>query len=228
MRSTFKGLAVIALALAASLAPPGRAPAQGAAAPAAPAAAPAPATAPAPAAAAPAPDANLGCKVAFVNLTKVLEQSKQGQVLKKSLDDERDKAFAPLKAKQDELAKLEGQISALTQEIVTKGQVWDDYTMNSKKIELQSMQMKYNNTLQNLQNEKARIAQDLGKKNDAKLKPLEEKLNKVMEEIGSKGGYCVILDVSPPAANMPSFNPILYRNPALDITDQVIAAVDKQ
>ncbi len=186
MRSTFKGLAVIALALAASLVPPGRAPAQGA--PAAPAPAPAKP-------AAPAPNGNLGCKVAFVNLTKVLEQSKQGQALKKSLDDERDAAVAPLTAKGDELTQLEAR---------------------------------YSNTGQNLQNEKAKIMQDLSKKNDAKLKPLEDKLNKVMEEIGGKGGYCVILDVSPPQANMPSFNPILYRNPALDITDQVIVAVDKE
>jgi Skp family chaperone for outer membrane proteins len=219
MRSTFKGLAVIALALAASLVPPGRAPAQGA--PAAPAPAPAKP-------AAPAPNGNLGCKVAFVNLTKVLEQSKQGQALKKSLDDERDAAFAPLKAKGDELTQLEGRISALQQEIVTKSQVWDDYTKNSKAIELNNLQARYSNTGQNLQNEKAKIMQDLSKKNDAKLKPLEDKLNKVMEEIGGKGGYCVILDVSPPQANMPSFNPILYRNPALDITDQVIVAVDKE
>jgi Skp family chaperone for outer membrane proteins len=231
MKPGSKTIAVIALALAASLLGPQKAPAQGGAP--APAPKPAATTTPAPAPTAPKPaapvaGADTGCKVAFVNLSKVLEESKQGQALKKSLDDERDKAFAPLKSKQSELEQLETQISTLTQEIVTKSQVWDDYQRNSKQIELQSLQMRYNNILQSLQNEKAKITQDLAKKNDDKLKPLEDKLNKVMEQIGSEGGYCLVLDVSPPAANMPSFNPILYRNPAFDITDKVIAAVDKQ
>jgi outer membrane protein len=169
----------------------------------------------------------VGCKVGFVNLARVLEESKEGQKLKQSLEAEREKAFAPLKAKQEELEQLEQQISALTQEIIQKSQVWDNYTKLSKQNELQNLQMKYNNNLQVLQLDKNKIQDDLNKKKDEMLKPLEDKLNTVMEEIGKQGGYCLVLDVSPPTPNMPSFNPVIYRDPALDITDQLIKAVDK-
>jgi len=175
----------------------------------------------------PAAAATKGCKVGFVNLARVLEESKEGKKLKKALDVEREKAFAPLKAKQEELEGLEQQISALTQEIIQKSQIWDSYTRLSKQNELQNLQMKYNNILQTLQLDKARIQEDLNKKKDEMLTPLEGKLNGIMEEIGKKEGYCLVLDVSPPMPNLPSFNPIIYRDPALDITDQIISYVDK-
>jgi hypothetical protein len=47
-----------------------------------------------------------------------------------------------------------------------------------------------------------------------------------MEDVGSKNGYCIIFDVSPPSSNVPNFNPIIYRDPGRDITDQIIKAVD--
>lgn len=168
-----------------------------------------------------------GCKVGFVNLARVLDESKEGKNLKASLESEKDKAFAPLKARQAELEQLEQQISALSQEIIQKGQVWDPYTRNSKQIELQNVQMRYNNILNQLNNEKMKIQDDLNKKKNDMLKPLEDELNEVMEKIGSEGGYCLVMDVSPPNPNFPNFNPIIYRDPALDITDEVIAAVDK-
>lgn len=189
------------------------------------------ATAAAPAASPAAPATDDGCnccKVAFVNLKRVLDESDQGKKLKDSLEAERDKAFDPLKARQDELDKLEGQITALTQEIMNKQQVWDKATLYDKQLELQNLQMQYQNLYNKLQLEKAKVSDSLNKKKDEMLKPLEKKLNEVMEKIGADGGYCLVLDVSPPAQNLPNFNPILYRNPALDITDEVIAAVDKQ
>lgn len=167
------------------------------------------------------------CKVAFVNLARVIEESREGQKVKVSLESEREKAFAPLKADQAKLEKIEQQISALTQEIVQKSQVWDSETKLRKQYELQSLQMKYNNSIQVLQLDKQKIQNDLLKKKNEMLGPLEEKLNKVMEDIGKSGGYCLVLDISPPSVNMPTFNPIIYRDPALDITDQLIAAVDK-
>ena len=169
----------------------------------------------------------VGCKVAFVDLAKVLDTSKQGQQLKKAIEAEKTKRFAPLKSRQTELEKLEQQITTLTQEILQKSQVWDRFVLANKQNELQSLQMKYNNQAQSLQIEKAKVMEDLSKKKDEMLKPLEDKLNKIMEDIGKKGGYCMIMDVSPPAPNFPNFNPILYRDPALEITNQVIAAVDK-
>lgn len=178
--------------------------------------------------AAPETSVDTGCKVGFVNLSRVLEESQGGKQVKLAIEAERDKAYAQLKPKQDQLEQIESQISALTQEIVTKGAVWDDYTKNRKRNELQGLQLEYNKILNELQLDKNEIQKDFAKKNNEMLKPLEDKLNAVMEEVGGQGGFCVILDVSPPQANMPVFNPILYRDPGRDITDQVIAAVDKK
>jgi len=195
-----------------------------------PATPPKPAPAPPKPAAAPTatPAANLNsCKVGFVNLARVLEESKEGTRVKNALEAERTKALAPLKAKQDELEKLETQISALQQEIIQKGQVWDNYTLAGKRNELDNLRMKYSSILNSLQLEKSKIQETLMKKKNDMLKPLEDKLNAIMEDIGGKGGYCLVMDVSPPSANIPNFNPIIYRNPALEITDQIIAALDK-
>jgi len=187
---------------------------------------PAPATQPKPAPK-PAAGADLNtCKVAFVNLARVLDESKDGIKVKNALEAERTKALAPLKAKQAEMEKLEQQISALQQEIIQKGQVMDAYALAAKRNELDNLRMKYTSMLNDLQLQKAKIQEQLAKKKNDLLKPLEDKLNRVMEEIGAKGGYCLVLDVSPPSSNMPNFNPILYRNPAYEITDQVIKALD--
>jgi Skp family chaperone for outer membrane proteins len=169
----------------------------------------------------------INCKVAFVDLARVLDQINEGQKLKKALEAEKQRAMGPLKAKQDELEKLEQQISALTQEILQKGAVWDQYQRATKQNELMALQQRYNTLAQTLQIEKAKAMDALAQKKDTMLKPLEDKLNKIMEDIGKNNGYCMILDVSPPSPNLPNFNPILYRDPAFDITDQVIAAVDK-
>ncbi len=168
------------------------------------------------------------CRVAFVNLARVLEESKQGKKIKQDLEAEQEKAFAPLKARQAELEEMEKRINQLTQEIIQKSQVWDEYTKLSKQNELQTLQMRYNNVMQTLRLDKSKIQRELNDKKDTMLKPFEEKLNAVMEDIGSKGEYCLVLDVSPPTPNVPNFNPILYRDPSLDITDRVIEAVDER
>jgi Skp family chaperone for outer membrane proteins len=194
-----------------------------------------PAPAPAPAAPKPAPAAtapaggggNTNCKVAFVDLQRVLSGSAQGKKLKASLEAEKNKAFAPLKTMQDQLDQLEQQISSLQTEIIQKRQAWDLGTLQQKQLDLQNLQMKYTSLGQSLQLQKGKIAEALMKKKDEILKPMEDKLNKIMEEIGKQGGYCLVMDVSPPNPNLPNFNPILYRDPALDITDKVIQAVDR-
>jgi len=176
----------------------------------------------------PAADKQIGCKVGFVNLAKVLKESSQGQALEQALEAEREKAFAPLKARQAELEQLETQINTLSQEIMQKGQVWDEYTLLSKKSELQNLQMRRNNVYQTLMLDRNKVQKELEEKKNELLKPLEDKLNQIMEDIGKSQGYCMVLDVSPPLSqNMPNFNPIIYMDEKLDITDQVIERVDK-
>ena len=169
----------------------------------------------------------VSCKVGFVNLARVLEESQQGKKLKQQLDAERDKMMAPLKEKQKQLQELEKKITALTQEIIQKSSVWDDSTKLLKQNELQNYQLQYNQLINAMRLDRDELQQKFLKKKNEMLKPLEDKLNQVMEEIGKKGNYCVVFDVSPPAANLPSFNPIIYRDPARDITDQIIEAVDR-
>jgi len=166
------------------------------------------------------------CKIGFVNLAKVLDQSKEGQRLKEKLDAERDRALAPLKTKQKELERLQNKMTELQQEVVNKSMVWSDDEKLLKQNEMQSLQLQYQQLGNSLMLEERKIAKDLNAKKTELLKPLEDKLNAIMEEIGKTGGYCVVFDVSPPMA-APNMNPIIYRDPALDITDEVIKAVDK-
>ncbi|MFO8056538.1 MAG: OmpH family outer membrane protein [bacterium] len=170
----------------------------------------------------------MNCRVAFVNLKQVLEESEKGKKLKGDLEAERDKAFKPLKEKQKKLSSLEEKITSLNQEIMNKSPVWDNYTKRQKQNELQELYMQYNSLKNDLQLEKSRLQEDLNKKKNTMLGPLEKKMNEVMERIGSNGNYCLIMDVSPPSQRMPNFNPILYRNPDLDITDEVIKELDKK
>ncbi len=168
------------------------------------------------------------CKVAFVNLAKVLKESKEGQNLHQALDAEREKALAPLKTRQAEIDQIETQISRLQQEMLQKAPVWDMNTRNMKQIELQQLQLKYQGVIQSIQSDKQKIQGELSDKKNEMLQPLENKLNQIMERVGAEGGYCLILDTSPPMPQMPNFNPILFRDPALDITDKIIEEVDKK
>ena len=54
------------------------------------------------------------------------------------------------------------------------------------------------------------------------LQPLEDQLNAIMQDLGEKGDYCLVMDVSPPSSSIPNMSNIIYFNTALDITDQVI------
>jgi outer membrane protein len=170
--------------------------------------------------------ADASCKVGFVNLARVLEESQEGKRLKGQLDGIRDKAMEPLNAKKKQLDDLQTKITSLTQEMLTKGSVWSDDEKLRRQNDLQNMQLQYNQLLQALGLERDKIQDDLMSKKGDILKPLEDKLNKIMEDVGAKGGYCIIFDVSPPNSNVPNFNPIIYRDPGRDITDQIIKAVD--
>jgi outer membrane protein len=167
-----------------------------------------------------------GCKIGFVNLARVLDESQEGKKMKEQLDAKLKSLSAPLDAKTKQLDELGKQNNALNEEMVKLQSNQDPNLFLSKKNELENLQLQYNQLLSSIQLERDKVQKEFQAEKNQLVQPLTDKLNKIVDDLGKAGGYCLILDISPRAGNLPTFNPIIYRDPAREITDQVIKAVD--
>jgi len=151
-------------------------------------------------------------RIGFVSVAKVLDQCEDGKKIKAELDKLKTEQQAELTAIKDQIEKLESEIK-------TKGMLWDEYTRQLKQSE-------YYNLVQKVEIEKRRMERAFQVKREQVLPPFEQKVGKVLEKIGDDGNYTLILDTSPLSPALP-LNNILYADDALDITDKVIAELNK-
>lgn len=126
-------------------------------------------------------------------------------------------------AAQNELQTLQGQyqeeFQRLQDEMRTK---LEDYQKNEAtfpEATKQRRQQELTDLNQRLEEFAQKSEQDLQMKYQEKLAPIQEKLVKAINEVGTAGGYVYVMDISAQAT------PILFFNETLstDITDQVKA-----
>jgi len=143
-------------------------------------------------------------KIAYVDLQKALNLSKTGVEAKQQIGVQVKKYEGEFKAKQDELMKLkeelEKQAVLLSDEAKAKKE--RDFQQNVK--ELQRFQKD--------------IKEELQQRDNEFTKRILNELFEVLQTIGKKGGYTMILEKNEGA--------VIFADASIDLTDELIKAYD--
>ncbi len=143
-------------------------------------------------------------KLGYVDMQKAIQSSKAGQKAKKELETEFNKRKKTLQAKEDDLKKK-------GEELEKQAMVLSDEVRGKKQKEFQKNMMEFQQLVQKNQQE---IQQEERKLTE----PIIKKIQAVIEEIAQKDGYSLVLEKRE--------NGVLYSQKELDITDQVLKAVE--
>ncbi len=146
-----------------------------------------------------------GVKIGYVDINKVINESKAGKEIKRQFVEYMNSVQNQLKALQEEINKLK-------EEIQTKGRFMDEETLKKKRLELERKMSDYKILYQDAQRELRQRDQQASEKVMGMLK-------KIIEKIGKKEGFTIILEKTQSA--------ILYASPKIDLTDRVLKAFDE-
>ena len=138
-------------------------------------------------------------KVAFVDLQRALEETKDGQAAKNRLKSDFDQKRKELDAKQEELKKMKED--------------FDKKSALMKEDAKQKMQQEMGMRLQQLQETYARLQGDLQKKEAEATRGILAKLSGVVQKIAEREHFMLVLERS---------SSVVYGQPSLDITNEVI------
>ncbi len=145
-------------------------------------------------------------KVGVIDVEYVIQKSKAGQGAKATLKKLFDKKQKELDAKQKDLLEVKKQLENPS-----------DLMTDKKKKELLTG---YQQGLLELQNSFLENQQELQKKEAELMKPILQKLEKVLTAMAEKEDYDLIMNRSQ--------NGVLFTKPAHDMTEAVLAELDKK
>jgi outer membrane protein len=145
-------------------------------------------------------------KVGFVDLQKALNLSESGKAAKEKIKVKVQGYDAEVKVKQAELKKLK-------EDLEKQAMLLSEEARGAKEREYQQKVKDYQRFTKDIQEELQQADADFTRK-------ILEELFKVVQEIGKKEGYTVILEKTESA--------MLYGAEEVDLTDKVIEAFDKK
>jgi len=143
-------------------------------------------------------------KIGVINLQKILETSSAGKSIQDELKKEKEKMESDLQKKGTEIEKIRKR---LERESMVMGKEMREEKERESRIKIndfKSLQKKYRSKLQKLE----------GKLMDR----LKTDINDIVQEIGKKGGYLLIVN---------KFG-VIYSPDAIDITDTVIRKLNEK
>ena len=141
-------------------------------------------------------------KIGVLDLQKILETSNAGKTIQTELKKEKDKMESDLKAKGDEIENIGKR---LEREAMVMSKEMREEKEREQRIKLgdfKTLQQKYRTELQKLEVEL--------------MNQLKNDVNEIVEEIGKKEGYLLIIN---------KFG-VLYSPSSIDITDKLIQKLD--
>lgn len=147
-----------------------------------------------------APSARASENIGYVNLQRAIVEVEEGKRAKARLE-------ATFKKKQAALRQKESELEAMKKRIDASGKNQDDPAARQQVVAFQKKFLALRETLLKEQNE-------LKKLEVQALSKITNKLRKVIQEIGRKGGYTMILETQEAS--------LLYAKPHLDLTNEVI------
>ncbi|MEN8140489.1 MAG: OmpH family outer membrane protein [Thermodesulfobacteriota bacterium] len=149
-------------------------------------------------------------KIGFVSIQKVLFGSKGGAAAREKLQ-----------AKEKKLmASLESDLAAgkkLQEEIAKKQSVWSAEKLAEKRRELAKLGRDVELKKEDAQYEVVELRKKL-------LNPILEKLDPLLKEYGTKGGYDIIMDADVASRS----GLIVYGKPSLDITKDLVKKLNEK
>jgi outer membrane protein len=141
-------------------------------------------------------------KVGVINAQKIVDKSKKGAAIQKSLEKFQEEKKAKLMKMQDELEKLRKELTS---------PALNNETRNKKTMEFQTKQKEAKRYYEDAQNE---FQQEYQKQ----LIALEKELMPLIENLGKSKGFTIIFEMPGPG--------IAFFDNAIDVTDEVIKALD--
>lgn len=144
-------------------------------------------------------------KVAFIDIQRALNESEQGQKAKGRFKEQLDRL-------QQDLERQKDQVDSLKDQLAKKGLVMKDEERRNLEQEYQRKLRAFERAYEDSQGE-------LQQKDAELTRELIQDMQGVIQEVGRKEGYSLILEQSGSG--------LLYGDSSLDITDQIIKAYDK-
>ncbi len=142
-------------------------------------------------------------KIGVMNVQKILSMSTVGQKAKVKVEEK-------IKALQSKFKAEEDALNTMQKEIEKKSSAWSKDKKDEKVREFK----KKRRELQ-AKSEDARF--EVKQLQEKELGPILKKLEKIVEEYGSKNGYAAIFDIK---------SGVIYFNKTVDISDEIIAALN--
>jgi outer membrane protein len=145
-------------------------------------------------------------KIGYVDLQRALNESEAGQKAKGEFKKQVDKLQADLKRKKDELDGLKDRL--------------EKKALVMKEEERREMEKDYQRKMRDFERDYKDSQGELQLKDNELTRDLLQELQVVIAEYGKNGNYTVILELSSSS--------VLYGDPKVDLTDQIIAAYNNR
>jgi outer membrane protein len=149
--------------------------------------------------------ASADAKLGFVDMQKVVTQSKEAKSVETKLNDLLEKKRALFKPKEEQFNKMR-------QELETQQGVLSPEALEERQIELAQMKSKLEREVEAAQEEVAIERRKM-------LAPLLKRIQDVIIEIGKTEGFSMVIERHPG---------VLFMNESLDITNSVIEKLNKK
>jgi len=144
-------------------------------------------------------------KVGFINLQRLVNESKMGQAARQDIQRLRQERQDQLKTKLDELNQLRNEINEKR----------DSMALKERQDKIEVLQKAYKEYQRMLDDAK----EDINREDKELVALILQKADGVLKEVAKSGGYTMIIKDP---------NVLGYLSPDVDITDAVLKALDKK
>ncbi len=148
-------------------------------------------------------------KIGYIDSNRILAEYKGT----KDLEDQYNKIINAWQKKADNMKQ---SILDLQSELQSQSLLLSDEAKMRKMQELQNKQQEYEQFLQDIWGPNGKAKQ----KNGEVMKPLIEKINTILQQIGKDKGYTIIFDIAGGS--------VVYTQEGLDLTDEVLKELNKE
>ena len=140
-------------------------------------------------------------KIGYVNFGKLMEQSKQGESVRKSLE-------AEFRGREQELSVSRDAILKLEEKLKNDGSIMSE--ANRVKLERDILSKKRDHNRQ-----RDEYREDINIRRNEEVASLQKKVYEVIKQYSEKNQFDLVLT-----------QPVLYASPTVEITDQVLAELN--
>jgi len=148
-------------------------------------------------------------KIGYIDSERIFNEYKATKAAQEQFD--RD-----VEAWRKQAEKAEEDLRKMREELESQRLLLSEQALREKEQALQAKQAEYERFIQSIWGPTGKIAQ----RNEELTKPIIEKIRQVLDKIGREQGFSIIFDAAD--------GNIVYGEKSLDLTDQVLAELNKE